>query len=191
MLRLIFCAIAIVLLSQGALADGILERTLSAADRNRLSRFDATLAEALTEAGAGAADDLALVQDVLRGKALPMAGSFNPVGPWRCRVIKLGGLLPLTVYPWFKCAIAEDGAGWTLEKLTGSQRTRGRFYTASDTRLIYVGAGHVTGESPRNYGDDPKQDQVAVVERRTDRRILLLFPAPYFESKLDILVLER
>jgi hypothetical protein len=54
-----------------------------------------------------------------------------------------------------------------------------------------VGAGHVAGEAPRRYGDDPLHNQVAVVERLGENRILLFFPAPQFESKLDILVLER
>ena len=113
------------------------------------------------------------------------------MGNWSCRTIKAGGGPPLVVYPPFKCRISEDGTGWMLEKLTGSQRTKGRFYTLSATRLAYLGAGYVTGEAPRNYGDDPKEDQVAIVERRAANRIILLFPAPQYESKLDVLVLER
>ena len=101
------------------------------------------------------------------------------------------GQLPLVVYGWFKCRISDDGAGWMLEKLTGSQRTTGRFYTLSATRLAYLGAGYVEGEKPRAYGEDPKENQVALVERRAKNRIILLFPAPQYESKLDVLVLER
>jgi hypothetical protein len=78
-----------------------------------------------------------------------------------------------------------------LQKLTGSQRTMGMFYTLSATRLAYVGAGYVAGETPRRYGEDPKHDQVAIAERRAENRLILLFPAPQFESKLDVLVLER
>jgi hypothetical protein len=78
-----------------------------------------------------------------------------------------------------------------LQKLTGSQRTKGMFYTLSATRLAYLGAGYVADEAPRRYGEDPKHDQVAIAERRAGNRLILLFPAPQFESKLDVLLLER
>ena len=65
-----------------------------------------------------------------------------------------------------------------LEKLTGSQRTRGMFYTLSATRLAYLGAGYVNGEKPRDYGQDPKENQVAIVERRAKNKLVFLFPAP-------------
>ena len=188
MRRLIFL---LFLLIQPALADGGLDRLLSADDKARLAAFGETLSDALDEAEEGSTADRMLLQKVLGGKPLPLAGEFDPRGKWRCRVIKVGGLLPLVVYPNFRCVIAEDAISLTLEKLTGSQRTKGHLYAESPTRLIYVGAGHVDGEAPRRYGDDPQQDQVAIVERRAANRIVLLFPAPHFESKLDIMVLER
>ncbi|RPH73446.1 MAG: DUF4893 domain-containing protein [Hyphomicrobiales bacterium] len=81
--------------------------------------------------------------------------------------------------------------GWFLEKTSGSQRTQGHFYDDGPTRLTYVGAGHVAGEAPRRYGQDAKENQVAFAERRDPNRIVLMFPEPQYESKLDILVLER
>jgi hypothetical protein len=175
-----------------ALADGELDRRLSPADQVRLAGFESSFNSALAEAQAGgSAPDKAILQEVLSGKPLPIAEGFDATGSWRCRTIKLGGGLPLTVYGWFKCRIRDDGAGWQLEKITGSQRTEGRFYTLSATRLVYLGAGHVAGEASREYGDAPREDQVAYVERRGPGRILLMFPAPHYESKFDILVLER
>jgi hypothetical protein len=47
------------------------------------------------------------------------------------------------------------------------------------------------GETPRAYGEDTKENQVALVERRAKNRMILMFPAPQYESKLDVLVLER
>jgi hypothetical protein len=173
-------------------ADGELDRRLTPADRDRLARFDASLAEALGEARAGGSiADRSVLEAVLAGQPLPLGEGYDPTGPWRCRTLKLGGGLPLTIYGWFKCRIRDDGAGWMLEKLTGSQRTQGRFYTLSATRLAYVGAGHVASDAPRAYGADPQEDQVAYVERRGPNRLLLLFPAPHYESKFDILELER
>jgi hypothetical protein len=63
--------------------------------------------------------------------------------------------------------------------------------TTAPTRLTYVGAGHVAGEAPRRYGQDTTENQVAFAERRAPNRIVLMFPEPQYESKLDILVLER
>ena len=176
-----------------AKADGELDKRLTSFDKDRLARFDAILGEAVAEAMAkGAKEDAAILTAALAGTPLPLAEGFDPVGGWRCRTIKAGGTsVPLVVYGWFKCRISDDGAGWKLEKLTGSQRTTGRFYTLSATRLAYLGAGYVNGEKPRAYGDDPKENQVAVVERRAKNRIILLFPAPQYELKLDVLVLER
>jgi hypothetical protein len=175
-----------------AQADGEMDKRLTAFDKDRLARFDAIMAEALAEARAGgAAEDVRLLEDALAGAPLPMAEGYDPTGEWKCRTIKAGGGLPLVVYGWFKCRISDDGSGWMLQKLTGSQRTSGSFYTLSDTRLAYLGAGHYGDEKPRRYGEDPRQDQVAIVERRAKDRIILLFPAPQFESKLDVLVLER
>ena len=173
-------------------ADGELGHLLTPADQGRLAGFETSLNAALAEARAGGSPaDTATLEAVLSGKPLPLAEGYDLTGMWRCRTLKLGGGLPLTVYGWFKCRIIDDGAGWKLEKLTGSQRTTGRFFTMSATRLTYAGAGHVAGESARRYGDSPRDNQVAYAERREADRVLLMFPAPYYESKFDILVLER
>ena len=192
MRNIVFTALFLVIGAAAAVADGVLDTKISVADKKRLAAFDVSMAEALAEARAGgAAADKAVLEDVLAGKPLPLAEGFDATGNWRCRTLKAGGTLPLTVYPWFKCRISDDGAGWMLEKLNGSQRTRGFFYTVSGDRLAYLGAGYVAGENPRRYGDDAMQDQVAYAERRAPNRIIMMFPAPHFESKLDILVLER
>lgn len=173
-------------------ADGALDKRLTAFDKDRLARFDAIVAEALAEARSGGSrEDVQVLEAALSGSALPLPEGFDPTGDWRCRTIKAGGGLPLTVYSWFKCRILDDGAGWMLEKLTGSQRTKGMFYTLSANRLAYAGAGYVADEKPRSYGADAQSNQVAIAERRAENRIILMFPAPQYESKLDILVLER
>lgn len=184
--------VALSALTSAAIADGAIESRITSFDRDRMARFDAIRDEALAEARAGgSAEDIATLDAALSGTPLPLVEGFDMVGNWRCRTIKAGGTLPLTVYPWFKCRVSDDGAGWTLEKLTGSQRTKGVFYMLSVSRLAYLGAGFVAGEKPINYGADPKQNQLAIAERLADDRIILMFPAPQFESKLDVLVLER
>jgi len=192
MRNLLVTLLLLLAVSAPAHADGVLDSRLTPFDKQRLADFDATLKETLAEARAGGSpEDVKLLDEALAGDPQPLAEGYDAEGDWRCRTIKAGGDPALVVYGWFKCRIGDDGAGWTLEKLTGSQRTSGRFYTLSATRLAYLGAGHYHDERPRNYGADPERDQVAIAERRAKNRIILLFPAPRFESKLDVLLLER
>jgi len=190
-MRKTLLVLATFLLSATAHADGELDKILTQFDKDRLANFEKTRSEALSEGLRGAPEDVELLLKVLDGKPMPIASGFDMTGDWKCRVIKVGGLLPLTPYGWFKCKITDDGAGWYLEKVSGSQRVTGRFYTESDTRLVFVGAGHVNNDPPRKYRDDPKEDQVAVVTRLGKNKVVLEFPEPQYESKLDILVLER
>jgi hypothetical protein len=192
MRKILFSLLALIFASVAARADGELPKLLTPFDKTRLDQFDATVASALAEARSGGSkEDLAILDAALAGTPLPLASGYDPNGTWKCRTIKAGGNPQLTVYPWFACRISEDGAGWQLEKLTGSQRTRGLFYTLSETRLAYLGAGYVIGEKPRSYGQDARENQVAIAERRGKNKLVLLFPAPQYESKLDILVMER
>jgi hypothetical protein len=173
-----------------AWGDGELEGLITAADRQRLAEFNSTKLTALREAEAGSAEDLATLKAALAGEPLSFQ-DFNPAGAWKCRVIKLGGILPLTVYPQFRCIIKDDGKGWLLNKITGSQQTTGYLYTESDTRLTYLGSGFIQGETPKPYGSGPETDQVAYVERLGEKRIVFQFPKPHYESHFDLLVLER
>lgn len=192
MKRIILTLLALVALNMSARADGEIIWIITVGDQMKLDKFDATLSEAVAEAKSGGAPaDVKVLEETLAGKPTSIDAGPDPAGEWRCRTIKAGGTVPLVVYGWFKCRIADDGTGWVLEKTTGSQRTRGKFYTASETRLTYLGAGYVAGEEPRKYGQTPWQNQVAYAERRGDKRILLMFPRPNFESKLDILELQR
>ena len=187
-----FLALAIVTIgvASPALGDGEVNSLITASDRLRLAEFNSTRLVALREAEAGDAEDLAVLKIALAGEPLNF-DDFDPAGAWTCRVIKLGGLLPLTVYAKFRCTISEDGKGWLLNKTTGSQRTTGYFYQESGTRLIYLGSGYVQGETPKPYGAGPEFDQVAYAERLAEQWIVLQFPKPYYESHMDILVLER
>jgi hypothetical protein len=181
------------LLTAPALADGELDKLLTEADKARLANFQRTEAEALQQALRGDPAEVEILTAALAGKPLPMDGDFDPTGNWRCRVIKAGSddLLPLVVYGWFKCRVSDDGAGWFVEKISGSQRTSGRLYTKSATELVYVGAGHVNDDPPRKYGYDAEQNQVAIVTRRGENKLVFMFPEPVFESKLDVMVMER
>ena len=175
-----------------AMADGALPRVMTAHDQQRLDTYEATRASALAEARAGgSADDLRVLDAVLSGSPLSFGEGFDMTGTWRCRTLKLGGTLPLTIYGWFTCRVTDDGAGWRLEKTTGSQRTTGRFYTIDDTQLVYLGTLNMGSEGPIPYATQADRDQVGVVVRPAANRLRIEFPKPAFESSLDILELQR
>ena len=175
-----------------ASADGEIDKLMTVADKARLADYDKVRAEAIAEARkSGAVRDVATLDAILAGKDLAFSQDFDFTGNWQCRTVKLGGNPALTVYGWFKCRVTDDGSGWRLEKLTGSQRTSGAFYTDSDTKLIYIGALHYGDEKPKRYASDPDRDQVAYVLRPDAKRVHLEFPSPKYESKLDIIELTR
>ena len=60
-----------------------------------------------------------------------------------------------------------------------------------DVRLVYLGALHYSRDKPIDYGKDTERDQVAYVFRTGPQELRMEFPAPKFESKLDILELKR
>ena len=69
-------------------------------------------------------------------------------GRYRCRTIKVGGLLALTIYGWFTCVISVDGARLVFRKVNGSQRTTGRLYRRDQTSMVYAGAAHYGYDKP-------------------------------------------
>lgn len=176
--------------SQG-LATGEIESLITKADKARLQNYDATRKGALDEAKAGGGTEDVKTLDAILARQPVSFSDFDMTGNWQCRTIKAGGLSPLLVYGWFRCRVTDDGSGWMLEKLSGSQRTRGRFFTDSDTRLTYLGSGYIQDEKPKPYGSGPESDQVGYTFRSGPKEWRIEFPSPHYESKLDILELRR
>lgn len=178
------------------LADGT---PLHADDARRLDEYHAAAGEAMLDAFSGGdPDDLVILTDVLRGDPLPADQALAMIpGDWSCRTIKMGGLLPITVYQPFRCRIGSDGS---LEKLTGSQRTKGRIHVDGD-RLVYLGTGFIAGDTPPPYADLPpfsepgsgpqRMPEIGLVEMTGDTRGRVMFPDPYLESRFNILTLSR
>lgn len=175
----------------GAFADGEFDKLITPADRARMEAYETTRKQALEEARRdGAAADIRTLDAVLGSQPRSFSG-FDMTGNWQCRTIKAGGLVPLVVYGWFKCKVSDDGSGWLLEKVSGSQRTNGRFYDVDGGKLAYLGSFYVAGETPKPYGSGPDSDQFAYAFRTGKRSFRLEFPAPRYESKLDIIELRR
>jgi hypothetical protein len=171
-------------------ADGIVYKRMTAADKARLGNYEQTREAALEEAEAGDPAAIRTLDAVLSKP--PVAFSDKDLtGSWRCRTIKIGGDAKLIIYGWFNCKVTDDGSGWQLTKSAGSQRTQGRLYDDGEKRAIYLGSFHVAGEPIKPYGSGPKTDQVGYAFRSGPDRWRIEFPAPYYESKLDILELTR
>jgi hypothetical protein len=190
MFRTIALATLFILPAGFALADGVVQKLMTPADKARLEKYDPTRSAALAEAKSGNAADVAEL-DALLAKPLLSLPDFDLGGDWQCRTTKVGGLSPLVVYGWFKCHVADDGSGWKLEKTSGSQRTTGRFYDDGEKRMIYLGSFYVAGAPPKPYGSGPESDQVGYAFRTGPAEWRIEFPAPQYESKLDILEFRR
>ncbi|WP_207102014.1 DUF4893 domain-containing protein [Paracoccus shandongensis] len=187
------------LLPAAGLAQSLSDGTaIRADDARRLAEYHAAAGEALLDAFSGGSQaDLAVLADVLRGDPLPSDQARAVMsGDWSCRTIKMGRLLPITVYQPFRCRIGADGS---LEKLTGSQRTKGQVHRDGD-RLVYLGTGFIAGDTPPAYADLPpspdasgpqRVPEIGVVEMIDENRGRVMFPDPYLESRFNILALGR
>jgi hypothetical protein len=169
------------------------------ADEERLAAYHAAAGDALLQTlSEGEKADLDAMVGALSGKAL-QADQAVPVlaGEWWCRMIKAGGLLPVTAYSPFRCRMTTYGG---FEKLTGSQRTKGQIYRDGD-RLVYLGTGFIAGDMPPDYAELPEQadiqadpqrlPEVGVVEMVSRTKGRILFPSPQLESRFNILLLTR
>ncbi len=189
----LFLALSGVLASGSAFADGVVQKLMTPADKARVENYDETRKKALDEARSGDADarDLNILDEVLSRPVVAFSDK-DLTGNWQCRTIKVGGDFgALVIYGWFRCKVSDDGSGWMLEKLTGSQRTKGRFYDDGAKRAIYLGSFFVQGDPARPYGSGPKTDQVGYAFRTGDKAWRIELPAPYYESTLDILEFRR
>ena len=194
MRRLSLLLVLPVLLASGnAFADGEVQKLMTPADKARLGSYGETRRKALETARSGDADAADLkVLDAVLSRPIVAFSDKDLTGNWQCRSIKVGGHFGvLVIYDWFRCRVSDDGSGWALEKLTGSQRTKGRFYDDSARRAIYLGSFFVEGDPVKPYGSGPKTDQVGYAFRTGDRAWRIEFPAPYYESALDILEFRR
>ena len=152
-------------------------------DAARLANMPETRAAALREAEASREfPQIAALVD-----APTQFGTVDQfVGTWRCRTIKIGGLLPLTIYSYFDCTIRRDGDRLVLEKTTGSQRFTGEFYaSAIPGEFVYVGASNFGTDPPRAYGAEPDHNQIGLLRQLGPDHLLLELPKPVFESNHD------
>ena len=160
-------------------------------DRDRIRNWRETWlaavasAQAIDRAGV-AAEELLLAADRALDQPIPPAGSY------RCRTVKLGSTNPAVrgfiVYPWFECQVEVDDGVVRFSNTTGSQRPVGRIYKDGDGRGVFLGT-LVLGEESGvlKYGRDLNRDMAGLVQRIGPKRWRIGFPAPTFESQLDVM----
>ena len=61
----------------------------------------------------------------------------------------------------------------------------------ADTRMIYLGKLYYGYEKPGRYGQDATRNLIAYAFVTGPKRMRLEFPAPQYESLLDVMELER
>lgn len=191
MIRRTLLALMLALPVTQALATGEIERLITPADRARLKQYDTIRKTALDQAHKSTNPGDVATLDALLAKKPTAFGNFDMTGNWQCRTIKTDGAPPLVINGWFKCRVADDGAGWYLEKLTGSQRTSGRFFTDSDTRLTYLGVRNKTGEKPKRYPASPESNEVGYTFRTGPNDWRIEFPSKRYEAMFEILEFRR
>lgn len=172
---------------------------ISPADIDRLARLETTAGQALLDAFAtGKRGDLDLLQDILAGAPVaPIATSL--AGEWTCRTLKLGGgQAGLVAYAPFDCSITPDGAAFTIEKSSGTERLAGRIDLV-DGIMVLTATGYVADAAPIPYAALTEETAatgslwpvVGRVEQPAPDRIRILMPQPVLESNFDILDLRR
>ena len=116
-------------------------------------------------------------------------------GRWECRTIRFVGEPPdFRIYDWYPCQISELPRGLLLEKLGGSELTAGYLYPESETRMIYLGYAHGSGEPAGEYqgaATPAERRDPAILTQRGPDRLLLAKPDPVGDADYDFLEFRR
>jgi hypothetical protein len=163
-------------------------------DRGRIRRWRNNWVDAVARAraaGHGAEIDR---EGVLLDPDAGLAHVAPPPGDYDCRTIKVGarseGLLEYVSYPAFHCRLSLYGGRLHFTRLNGSQRPIGVIFPDHDRRMILLGTLQLGDEADAiRYSRDTERDMAGLVERIGPRRWRIGFPAPHFESLLDVIEL--
>lgn len=98
------------------------------------------------------------------GTALPAVAL--PPGPYRCRLVRLGGQPAYATYSPDFCYVEARETGMSFDKQTGATRFEGWLQPDSDTRIGFSGSLRPRASVPApGYGRDPRANVAAVIER--------------------------
>lgn len=110
-----------------------------------------------------------------------------PPGPYRCRLIRLGGRSGYQAFPPDFCYVEGDNAKLSFTKQTGSTLPGGWIHPDEARRLVFLGALPLRGEKDVPlYGAHPAQDVAGVVERVSPFRWRMVLPRAGRGAVLDL-----
>lgn len=170
------------------------KKVATEADQKRLYQWPKALSSGQSAAVQSGEGEIVGDPVGLFGVNARRASSDIPEGLYNCAITKMGGPdgrgLPFITYPGFKCRVKEEDGRKHFTKLTGSQRTVGWIYPASEQHSVYLGTlfyGYENKATP--YGQTEERDQAAALQRIGKDRWRMVFPYPYYESVVNVMEL--
>ncbi|MFM9827453.1 MAG: DUF4893 domain-containing protein [Sphingomonas sp.] len=110
-----------------------------------------------------------------------------PIGPYRCRLVRLGGSRGFATFRPDFCYVDGDTARRSFTKQDGQILPGGWLYADGDAREVFLGAMRKQpSDLPPPYGESADSDVVGVVERVAPFRWRLILPKAKQGAILDI-----
>lgn len=110
-----------------------------------------------------------------------------PPGPYRCRLVRFGGRVPLASFKPDFCYVTGDAKGVAFTKQDGQTLPGGWIYEDTPTRQVLLGGMRAKpDEQAPAYGGDPARDVAAVIERVAPFRWRLILARPGRGALLDV-----
>lgn len=167
------------------------QRLITQHDKNRLREWRNVWVLALSQARTAGFGARIAAEGVLLQPDAALEQPAAPDGDYRCRLFKLGKAVVSSspgfiAYPAAHCRIA-DGR---LDVLDGVQRPGGQLYPYDGSRLLLLGGLAVGDEQGTvRYRRDDDRDLLGLMNRIGPQRWRVAFPAPAWQSRLDVLEL--
>lgn len=135
------------------------------ADQALIAALDANWTTARAALKGRAARRMASEGALLDPRAALVLPAMSP-GPYRCRLVRIGGRRGYATYAPDFCYVDGNGKGVSLTKQTGDNLPGGWLHADSDRRLVFLGSLRDRGENAAPpYGGTPARDIAGVVER--------------------------
>ncbi|MGE3245508.1 MAG: DUF4893 domain-containing protein [Beijerinckiaceae bacterium] len=161
---------------------------LTATDRHRLTRMEASRTRALAAAADGDASVYKLALSILNAPAQRI-NTARLQGEWRCRTFSLGGRLgpkfAASKTAYFRCRILEEGNGFTLRKLSGSMSWLGRLRLLGPDRMLYYGTAIARGDKQPIYPEIVRfgAHYAGILQQIGPGRLRMELPEPVHSSQ--------
>lgn len=157
---------------------------ITPADQDRLTRTEDAWRQGLAAAArfrtAIRNEGALLDPDAALARAAPSPG------PYRCRIVRLGGRPAFAAFKTFDCFVDAEGQLLTMVKATGTRRPAGRLWTDNDMRMVFLGALSTGENAPPPYGAGTGQDVAGYFERIGPFRWRLTVPFPQGGEAIEI-----